>query len=586
MSFIILWLRFLIGIFLGFFAVGTYATKDPAVATVSLAITLALLWSPKFKVRGQANVLASDITPRQFFTGPIILAGIRWTFGLFYALGAAGSLLDKENKGAVALLMIGLIFISPLDRLFFPQLRFPSELKARQQSTAIIVLRNLAVALHLYAMASYFEKDFSTANILLGLCFGFLAISAMVTPRRLIVVRPVAQNFQIWRKFTVPPLDVSQPLFQQHAGEAGVSPKLKATKEELATPVFEEKENSVDVKQEEEATTLLVSEEKFNRWIHRFETKWLEKNKYHHRLSIHRNPNDFKNQIIKELNDHIHEIREREDLKVETITFGSGKSKTDYVTDLITNTWMGDKQLRSLYNAMVKYTSQSYAKSLPAIAEHIAEYRAMINLVKKIKQSQRADAKKRLAQSNHAAPSLSLEQLARLNDETYFKIIDYIILLGKNLEKYDELNDHFDEELLRDYFLTPLNTMSPHYAAKGEVFNRKGKTDILIFDTKGNNIFIAECKCWNGTTYLIGGVDQLLNTYVNWRDEKAAIIIFNQKVKKFSEVIQTATEALSAHPLCVKPGEKRTDTSWSFWFRHPDDEHRSIRLELILFNFA
>jgi hypothetical protein len=590
----LLWLRFCIGIFIGVFAIALAADKAPAGGATCMAMTVALLFPPKFKVRGQANVLASNITAKNLFTGPLILAGIRWIFGLFYSLGAAAGLSQNETIESIAVLLVGLIFLSPLDRLFFPTLRFPLHMKTRQQSTAIIVVRNLGVLCHIYAAGNYFQKEWNTAHILLGFAIGFLVIAAIVTPRRLIVPRPVSPNFSVWGKVTLPPGPANQPAFKHFEVEAGVSPKLQITEKDLSTLSLiekkdaEEPESIVEDKVEEEVSndTLLLPEEKFYRWISYFENKWLETNKYHHRLSIHRNANAFKNQIIKELNDYIQQIREREELKIETRAFATGNLKTEYVTDLITNTWMGDKQLRSLYNAIVKYSTQPNGKPVWAIAEHIAEYRAMINLAKKVKQSQLADAKKQLAQSNHAAPSLSREQLASLSDETYFKIVDYIILLGKNLENYKELNESFNEEHYRDYFLTPLNTMSPHYAAKGEVFNRKGKTDILIFDTKGNNIFIAECKCWNGTAYLIGGVDQLLNTYVNWRDEKAAIIVFNRTVKKFSELMKTATEALSAHSLCVKKGERRTETSWSFWFRHPDDEQRSIRLELILFNFA
>lgn len=566
MTIILLWTRYLIGFVFGIFAIGmAFAEKNPSAAAACMAIAICLCFSPKFKVREQANVLASDISSKHFFTGPMIFAGIRWTIGFIYAAGSVGGFLQKMNDEAWPLFVMGLIFISPLDRLVFANLRFPENLKARQQSTAIIILRNAAVAIHLGAIGNSFNQDNPTATILLSIAFGLITIVAFITPQRLIVPRPVSPTFNFFSL-----KNDSQPVV-----DTGLNTQIQVAEE---PPVEEKKVESTD--------TLIVSEQKFNRWIKHFEKKWLEANRYHHRLSIHRNRDAFNNQVIKELTDLIQQIREREELKQETRAFATGNLSTDYITDLITNTWMGDKQLRSLYNAVVKYSRQPNGKPVWAIAEHIAEYRAMINLVKRIKQSQRADAKKRLAQSHHAAPSLSREQLATLSDETYFKIIDYIILLGKNLENYKELNESFNEEHYRDYFLTPLNTMSPHYAAKGEVFNRKGKTDILIFDTKGNNIFVAECKVWNGTAYLVGGIDQLLNTYVHWRDEKAAIIIFNRSVKKFSELIRTATDALSAHPLCVKPGEKRTDTSWSFWFRHPDDEQRSIRLELILFNFT
>jgi len=178
------------------------------------------------------------------------------------------------------------------------------------------------------------------------------------------------------------------------------------------------------------------------------------------------------------------------------------------------------------------------------------------------------------------------EAISSLSDNAYFQIIDHMLKLGKNLEAFKQLNEKFDEERYRDYFLPFLNSVSKQHTAKGEVFNRVGKTDILIVDQEGKNIFIAECKLWKGEAYLLSAVDQLLNNYVNWRDEKVAIIIFNRDVKRFSEVVDTAVAALKAHRLCYKFVTQRKDTSFSFFFKNPGDEMKHVNLELVLFNFA
>lgn len=183
-------------------------------------------------------------------------------------------------------------------------------------------------------------------------------------------------------------------------------------------------------------------------------------------------------------------------------------------------------------------------------------------------------------------PSFATETISSVSEIAYFQIIDYIIQLGKNLESFKELNEKFDEERYRDYFIPFLNSISQQHSAKGEVFNRKGKTDVLVFDNSGNNIFIAECKLWKGEKYLIDAIDQLLLNYVNWRDEKLAIIIFNRDVKKFSDVIDTAVKAVQGHKQCLKFIGKRKDTSYSFIFKHPDDDKKTILLELVLLNFA
>lgn len=183
-------------------------------------------------------------------------------------------------------------------------------------------------------------------------------------------------------------------------------------------------------------------------------------------------------------------------------------------------------------------------------------------------------------------PQFIDEAISSISDNAYFQILDYILRLGMNLEKYKDLTSNFDEERCRDYFLPFLNSISKGHSATGETFNKIGRTDILVQDSEGSNIFIAECKIWRGSAKLRKAIDQLLERYVNWRDEKVALIIFNKDVQNFSEVVQTATAEVEKHPNCIKLLEKRCDTSFSFSFRHPDNDARTIKSELILFNFA
>jgi hypothetical protein len=62
--------------------------------------------------------------------------------------------------------------------------------------------------------------------------------------------------------------------------------------------------------------------------------------------------------------------------------------------------------------------------------------------------------------------------------------------------------------------------------ATGETFNAGGKTDILI---RGGdrNVFIAECKFWQGPKSFDEAVAQLLG-YLSWRDSKCALLVFNR----------------------------------------------------------
>ena len=172
-----------------------------------------------------------------------------------------------------------------------------------------------------------------------------------------------------------------------------------------------------------------------------------------------------------------------------------------------------------------------------------------------------------------------------LGDSAYFEILDRIIRLGINLEKLPNVTKYLDEEGIRDYFLPYLNSISTSHSATGETFNKKGRTDILIQDSKGNNVFIAECKLWNGSSYITSAINQLFERYVSWRDEKTALVIFNKDVAGFSEVIEKAAESVVSHPFCLNFVRKRKDTSFSYMFRHTDDPAKMIKFELLLFNF-
>jgi hypothetical protein len=182
-------------------------------------------------------------------------------------------------------------------------------------------------------------------------------------------------------------------------------------------------------------------------------------------------------------------------------------------------------------------------------------------------------------------PNFVDETISEISDNAYFQILDYILLLGKNIENYTELKHNFNEERSRDYFLPFLNTVSNNHTATGETFNKIGKTDILIQDNEGNNVFIAECKIWHGQAQIQEAINQLLERYISWRDEKSALIIFNKDVRNFTDVISNAKVAVESHPNYLSFIAERSETSFSYILKHPEDDKKTIKFELILFNF-
>jgi len=181
-------------------------------------------------------------------------------------------------------------------------------------------------------------------------------------------------------------------------------------------------------------------------------------------------------------------------------------------------------------------------------------------------------------------PKIKDEGLSHIGDEAYFQILEKISNYGQNLEKYKDLYDKFDEEGFRNFFLPYLNSISTNHTATGETFNKIGKTDILIQDENGKNVFIAECKLWKGEGEIVIGINQLLERYVTWRDEKVAVIFFNKTVKKFGDVIEKAVNAFKTHKSFKQYVGKRNETSHSFIFSNPEEPNRTIKMELMLFN--
>lgn len=187
---------------------------------------------------------------------------------------------------------------------------------------------------------------------------------------------------------------------------------------------------------------------------------------------------------------------------------------------------------------------------------------------------------------NPQDPKFIEEKISSISDKAYSQIIDYINELGRNLEKLQGLRTAFDEEGIRDYFIPFLNSISSKHIATGETFNKIGKTDILVQNERGENIFIGECKIWRGKSQLNDAINQLLTRYVNWRDEKVAIVIFNKTIKNFSDIIEKANDAMKEHPNFFKFVNARNQTSFSYIFKHPEDRNKTINIELMLFDFS
>ncbi len=185
---------------------------------------------------------------------------------------------------------------------------------------------------------------------------------------------------------------------------------------------------------------------------------------------------------------------------------------------------------------------------------------------------------KPVIEQNHEKSAVLREPV--LHEEEYNHILDLISRMALVMERSPRAFYDMDEESIRWQFLVPLNS---HYEgmASGETFNYSGKTDILI-RYEGKNVFIAECKIWQGPKGFQDTIDQILK-YTSWRDTKTAIILFNRN-ENFSAVLSQISDQVKAHTCFVSDLGKRDETTFQFVFHHVGDKDRKLIMTVLAFN--
>lgn len=189
-------------------------------------------------------------------------------------------------------------------------------------------------------------------------------------------------------------------------------------------------------------------------------------------------------------------------------------------------------------------------------------------------------ARRRVAYGLDAARSQAPTNDLVLEMQEYDYILDVLANMGLAMERSPTTFRNLTEPELRDFFLVVLNG---HYegAAAGEVFNCTGKTDILI-RVENRNVFVAECKFWDGPKSVKDAIDQLLG-YTTWRDTKTALILFNKR-KDFSSVVSKLPEIVASHAQFKQALTHRGETHFRYLFSHPQDKERDLYLAVLAFD--
>lgn len=177
------------------------------------------------------------------------------------------------------------------------------------------------------------------------------------------------------------------------------------------------------------------------------------------------------------------------------------------------------------------------------------------------------------------APGERFNPEPELSFQIYEEILGTTRSMGIFMERAPATFSPLAEEGIRDFFLAALNTNFMG-DAMGEVFNANGKTDILI--RRGErNVFIAECKVWDGEIEFAKTIDQLLRN-LGWRDTKCAILLFVHE-RSVTAIFEKANASIEGHPCRKRAlgGGGELESRWTFhWL---GDDRRELTLTLQVF---
>lgn len=168
-----------------------------------------------------------------------------------------------------------------------------------------------------------------------------------------------------------------------------------------------------------------------------------------------------------------------------------------------------------------------------------------------------------------------------ITSETYEELLAIIRHAGASFEGTPQTYAPLGEEGLRDNILSHINVVFEGKAT-GETFRKYGKTDIRL-EEESRSAFVGECKLWGGEKVLLDALSQLLS-YMTWRDCKAALVLFNKDVARFSGLQETVDVALRKHPKFLRPIIAGRPGEWRFVFQSQEDTGREVTVHVFAFN--
>lgn len=162
-------------------------------------------------------------------------------------------------------------------------------------------------------------------------------------------------------------------------------------------------------------------------------------------------------------------------------------------------------------------------------------------------------------QATDLSPGERASSTWSLDEATYEEVLRLLELYAAAAGRLPEDVGRLGENQLRNFALLVLNANFYVQSAHGEVFNGRGKTDLLV-PRDGQNVFVGELKRYDGPGSVTKALDQLLG-YLTWADDKAAYLPIIDR-SDVTDALRKIDDAIMAHANCVGSlPERRLETS-------------------------
>jgi len=125
-----------------------------------------------------------------------------------------------------------------------------------------------------------------------------------------------------------------------------------------------------------------VSANEYLQLVEDFQGSFWKAHNFKENISLHRKPQEYKQEVLQELYNLVTRIQWRPELH----DFDPIKKAQSYAHVRVQEIWVADKGLKSIYNATKRYCEISGKDFLTTLV-HIAEYRALNLLIKKLRRS-------------------------------------------------------------------------------------------------------------------------------------------------------------------------------------------------------